>query len=174
MTVPFVLIMVQIGLRYEFRLLPPGETVNVVVTMKDAEGVMGLGDQLKLPAAIDANEQDPCRAVALRTIDWRLRSDTAGVFALVFGKDDDQITLPLAVGDGFGRLSRFRGGGFWDRLLFSAESSIPDASAFESIEIDYPARSTPIFGYDVHWLISLLVLSIIFALIFKPFMKVHI
>jgi hypothetical protein len=38
----------------------------------------------------------------------------------------------------------------------------------------YPARTTPLLGWDMHWLISLLILSIAFALLFKPFVKVHI
>jgi hypothetical protein len=84
------------------------------------------------------------------------------------------VTLWVYAGDGFTRLSRFRGGSFWDRLLYSAEPSIPETSAFKSIEVMYPARSTPILGVDLHWLISLLILSIVFALLFKPFFKVHI
>ena len=82
--------------------------------------------------------------------------------------------MPLRVGDRFERTSKVRGGGFLDRLLYSAEPSIPEDSVFESIEVFYPARSTPICGLDVHWLITLLVLSIVFALIFKPILKVNI
>lgn len=174
MTVPFVLIMVQIGLRYEFRPMPVGQVTRVKVTMKDPGKTRGHGDQLKLPDGMVAAANDPCRAMPIGTIDWRLTPRVGGTHMLKFGNGDDVIELPVVAGDGFERLSKFRGGSFFQRLLYSAEPSIPDSSAFASIEVFYPQRSTAIAGFDVHWLITLLVLSIVFALIFKPFFKVHI
>lgn len=179
MVVPFVLIMVQIGLRYEHRPLEVGKTARIKVTLKD--GAMkqeakwkGVGDQLALPDGLGVDPNDPCRVKPLRTVDWRITPAGAGDYALTFGKGSDKVEMPLRVGEGFKRISRLRGGGFFDRLIYSAEPSIPEASVFESIEVYYPTRSTLFFGYDVHWLITLFVLSIVFALIFKPFMKVHI
>lgn len=174
MTVPFVLIMVQIGLRYEFRPMPVNEVTRVKVTMKNPEKARGLGDRLKLPDGVIAAKNDPCRAMAIGTIDWRLTPKRSGYFMLAFGSGEDIIELPIAAGDDFLRISKLRGGAFFDRLLYSAEPSIPEKSAFASIEVFYPSRATPILGVDVHWLISLLILSIVFALLFKPFMKVHI
>lgn len=174
MTVPFVLIMVQIGLRYEFRPMPVGEPTRIKVTMKDRSKVRGIGDQIVLPDGLMADANDPCRAIPIRTIDWRVTPRNPGSFRVTFGAGSDVVELPVHAGDGFMRISKLRGGPFFDRLLYSAEPSIPAASAFESVEVFYPARSTPILGVDVHWLISLLVLSIVFALLFKPFFKVHI
>lgn len=174
MLVPFVLIMVQIGLRYEFQPLAPGEAARVTATLKKDAKWEGIGDQVTLPAGITANANDPCRVKALRTVDWRLTPQEAGEHMLVFGKGEDSVQMPIRVGEGFERISRQRGGSFLSRLLYSAETSIPDSSVFEEIRIHYPTRSTPIFGLDVHWLITLLVLSIVFALIFKPVLKVNI
>lgn len=174
MTIPFVLIMVQIGLRYEFRPMPVGEVTRVKVTMKDLSKVRGVGDRLKLPDGLTKASTDPCRAMPLGTIDWRLTPRFSGTHRLVFGEGSDTIEIPVTAGDQFARLSKYRGGSFFQRLLYSAEPSIPESSAFASIEVFYPPRSTPILGLDVHWLITLLVLSIVFALVFKPFFKVHI
>ena len=92
-----------------------------------------------------------------------------------FGAGDAAIDMPLFAGDDFARISTCRGGGFWDRLMYSAEPSIPEASMFESVAIlYYGKRATPILGYDIHWLITLMVLSIVFALLLKPVFKVHI
>ncbi len=174
MTIPFVLIMIQIGLRYEFRPAVVGEPVRVKASLKSAEKLFGLADQLKAPSEVKANRNDPCRVAQLGTVDWRLTPQRAGTYELVFGSGEDTVEMPLEVGDDFRRVSKLRGGGFLDRLLYSGEPSIPESSVFESIEVYYPARSTLIFGLDIHWLISLLVLSIVFALIFKPVLKVHI
>jgi hypothetical protein len=174
MMIPFVLIMVQIGLRYEQRPLPVGEKARVKVTLKEGAKWKGVGDQIALAAGLSRDVNDPCRAEALRTVDWRITPGKAGEDKLVFGAGADTVEMPFCVGDSFSRLSRLRGGGIFDRLLYSAEPSIPKASVFESVEVYYPSRSTPVFGLDVHWLITLLVLSIVFALIFKPILKVNI
>ncbi|HKQ47839.1 MAG TPA: hypothetical protein VJZ71_07210 [Phycisphaerae bacterium] len=174
MMVPFVLVMVQIGLRYEYRPAIQGQAVRVKATLKKPDAVLAAGSVLQLPGSLRMDPHDPCRVSALATVDWRLTPTSSGVFLLHFGNGADVVSMPLVVGSAFTRVSRFRGGSFWDRLLYSGEDSIPDSSIFKSIEIFYPTRSTPIFGWDLHWLISLLILSIVFALIFKPMLKVHI
>lgn len=174
MMVPFVLVMVQIGLRYEYRPAVHGQAVRVKATLKKPDAALAAGSVLRLPGGLRMDPHDPCRISALRTVDWRLTPEVPGIFLLNFGEGADVVSMPLLVGTGFHRVSRIRGGGFWDRLLYSGEDGIPESSAFESIEIFYPTRSTPIFGCDVHWLISLLILSIVFALVFKPVLKVHI
>ncbi len=178
MSIPFVLIMVQIGLRYQFRPAAAGERVDVIVTLRPGVGFTGPESAIELPPGIEADANDPCRAVGLRTADWRLTAASPGTHVLTFGTGEDRIRVPLSVGEGFERVSAISGGGFWDRLLFSSEPSFPASSIFESVRVDYDARSTPICGWDVHWLITLLILSIIFALVFKvilkPFFKVHI
>lgn len=173
MTIPFVLVMVQIGLRFEYRPAHQGRIVRVKATLKKPDATMTAGSLLKLPGGISKDAQDPCRVASLRTVDWRLTPHVVGNYVLSFGAGADIVQMPLVVSEKFERVSKLMGGGFFDRLLYSAEDSIPESSIFESIEIYYPARSTPIFGWDIHWLISLLVLSIVFALIFKPFFKVH-
>jgi uncharacterized membrane protein (DUF106 family) len=174
MMVPVVLIMVQIGLRYEHVPIAAGEMARVQATLKPGAKVDGLADELRLPEGLTTASNDPCRVQPLRTIDWRITANDPGNHALVFGLAPDTVEMPLAVGEGFDRISSRRGGGFFDRLLYSAEPAIPESSVFESIRVYYPARSTPIFGLDIHWLISFLILSIVFGLIFKPILKVKI
>lgn len=179
MLVPFVLIMVQIGLHYEYRPLEIGKKTRIMVTLK--EGVVSkdadwkeLGEEIVLPEGLSADANDPCRITSRRTMDWRITPAMEGDFTLRFKAGRDRLDMPLTVGDGLRRISTVRGGSFWERLLYSAEPSIPESSAFESVRVYYPTRSTQIVGYDVHWLITLLVLSIVFALIAKPLVKVHI
>jgi hypothetical protein len=106
-------------------------------------------------------------------VDWRITPERAGNFALAFGAGADRVELPLCVGGGLPRVGTLRGGTWLARVLYSAEPSIPSSSAFEALEIRYPKRALPMLGVDVHWLISLLVLSIVFALLLRPLVKVH-
>lgn len=177
MFIPFVLLMAQIGLHYEFRPFQPGEVISVTATLKPdvtADKLLGPGSVMELPEGLTSNAMDPCRAVQLKTADWRLTAHRAGEFRLRFGQGDDTVELPVHVGDGFVRVSAVRGGPLLDRILYSAEPSIPASSIYESIRVKYEHRATPILGYNVHWLLTLFVLSIVFALIFKPFLNVHI
>lgn len=174
MMVPFVLVMVQIGLHYEYRPADVGKVIGVTAMVKGKAKLQGVADQLALPDGVVADANDPCRAQSMRTIDWRITPTKAGTFTLVFGEGRDTVEIPLEAGDRFARVSSLCSGAFFDRLLYSGEPSIPESSVFESIRIHYPNRVTPICGIEVHWLISLLILSIVFALIFKPIFKVHI
>ncbi|MEK6642316.1 MAG: hypothetical protein AABZ08_00275 [Planctomycetota bacterium] len=177
MMVPFVLVMAQIGLRFEMRPAAVGDVIRVTATTYDTRARKRLPPKdysLQLPAGLRADPNDPCRAETIRTIDWRLTPEQAGTYTLRFLAGQDVVDMPLIVGETMPRISKLRGGPWLDRLLYSAEASIPALSAFESIVIHYPTRSTPIFGFEVHWLIALFVLSIVFALVAKPILKVHI
>jgi hypothetical protein len=171
--IPFTLVMMQIGLRYEFAPARAGEPIRVTATVRPGQSASDVGDALELPEGLSHDPQDPCCAEALRTIDWRLRPERADRFNLRLRDGASFVELPLVVGGGLPRLSSMRGGPWHERLLYSAESSLPATSRFESIRVHYPPRATPILGCDVHWLLTLLVLSIVFAVIFKPILRVH-
>lgn len=174
MLIPFTLVLSQIGLRYESRPAPVGKPIRVTATVKPGVALDGDADKLKLPEGLTCKRQDPCRAEAIRTIDWRITPSHSGDFLLAFGTEPNAVTMPLCAGEGLQRISGIRGGSWFERLLYSAEPGLPASSGYDSITIHYPQRSTLFFGYNIHWLITLLVLSIVFALILKPILKVHV
>ncbi len=174
MMIPFVLVMAQIGLRFEKQPAVAGDVIRVTATLRPGKPMEAAVCSLQLPDGIRIDANDPCRAELIRTVDWRLTPSKVGEYQLRFGTGNDVVEMPLFVGGAMPRLSTLRGGSWLGRLLYSAEASIPGGSAFESIRVHYPTRSTPVFGYDVHWLITLFVLSIVFALVAKPILKVHI
>jgi hypothetical protein len=55
--------------------------------------------------------------------------------------------------------------------MYPYEKPFSNASPVQSIRIDYPDRPSKISGTD-WWVIYLFITSIIFALIFKPILKV--
>ncbi len=81
----------------------------------------------------------------------------------------------MVVAEGMAPVSTNRpGGGIWQQLLHPHERPLPASSPLASIHVRYPSRSTPVFGLDVHWLISFFVLSIVFALLLKPVLRVQV
>ena len=64
-----------------------------------------------------------------------------------------------------------------DQAIYPAEKAASSGDTIQRIELDlvnFPKNETPIFGFNVHWVISFLVISIIAALIIKPILKVRI
>jgi hypothetical protein len=72
MLAPFILVMTQIGLRYEHRAAPIGRVTRVKATMKTGHAVESLGTALQLPDGLERDANDPCCVKSLRTVDWRI------------------------------------------------------------------------------------------------------
>lgn len=174
LTVPFLIITVQIGLRYEYRPLHVGEPVRVTATLaKDADPT-----RIKLapPEHVQILSGYPTYDAERRTLSWALRANEAGDYPLDFGKD---AAMPLVVGDRLTRIDRQRGGSVTDNLLFSSEAPLPETSPLTEIRVLYPQRETRLLGLEhlnvglPGWLLGLFVLSIVFALLYKPLVNVH-
>ncbi len=173
MIVPVSLLLAQMGLWYQYRPLLPGE--EAVVTVK-------LNDNIETPWPIVSIEPTPAAEVTIgpvrvfskHGIHWKIKAIENGSHGLIFHVDGEQFDKELAVGDGFMRVSAERPGWHWaDILLHPCEKPFDPDSAVRSISIDYPRRLSRTSGTD-WWLIYFFVASLVFALIFKPFLKVRI
>ena len=93
---------------------------------------------------------------------------------LVFQVADEPIEKELTVGSGFMRVSTKRPGDSWfDILNYPGEVPFNENSPVKSITLEYPDRISKIYGTD-WWIIYFFITSMVFALIFKPFLKVRI
>ena len=176
MLIPFVLLLVQLALRYEHRPLRVGEAALVRLDLspeawskfRDAQLVAPAGVTVETPALRDKREH---------AIYWRIRPQSAGVSQLRWELGQGAIEKRLTVSDDSGRLcivSDLRPGrNFWDRLLYPGERALPADSPAQGIAIDYPARTTPMFGVDVPWWLTFLIASILIAFLLRPVLKVR-
>jgi hypothetical protein len=104
---------------------------------------------------------------------WRMRSDRAGSHRLTFRVDGEDVDKELVVGDGLSRVNRVRAvGSLWDELLYPAEPPLPEAGAIDRLIVRYPLRASWFCGAD-YWLMWVIGLSFVFAILFKPFLKVE-
>lgn len=193
MIVPVSLLLGQMGLWYQARPLRIGE--EALVTMKLN------GDKMKLiPDTAEQNAQmarlngqrfywpkvsiepstnaevtiGPVRALSKREICWKIKAQENGYHRIVFQVDKQQIEKELAVGGGFMRVSAQRPGWRWaDILLHPWEKPFRTDSVVQSISVDYPDRLSRTSGTN-WWLIYFFIASMVFALFFKPFLKVKI
>ena len=174
--IPFVFILTQLALRYENRPLAPGESVIASLQLTPAGWDERESVLLRAPRAVTV-ETPALRDDAEQAIYWRLRLDEPTTEPLVFrvGYYEAEKTL-AGSDDGTGLLAvnaRRAGTGFWDRLLRPGEPGFTGEWPVCGIDLRYPARSTPVFGVDVPWWLTFLVLCMVAALIARPFLKVQ-
>ncbi len=173
MIVPVALLLSQMGLWYQSRPLMVGE--ESVVTMK-------LNGDIEQPwpnvniASIPAAEVTigPVHVFSQREVCWQIRALQNGYHDIKFQVAEEQVEKEVAIGDDFMRISAMRPGWRWgDILLHPAEEPFGPDSVVQSISIDYPDRLSRTSGTD-WWLVYFFVASMVFAFIFKPFLKVRI
>jgi len=180
--VPFVLLLVQLGMWYEFRPLAPGQSalveVEVAPEMWETHGGLELGvpDGVVVESLV-RNAHDrlvtwrirPQRAAgADEPLELRLRLGEREIAAkqLVVREDPDASVLTFVS-------PRRPGSGFWDRLVYPGEPGFDESSPVRAISIDYGSRTNTIFGLRLPWWATFFVVSILAALAIKPVVKVQ-
>jgi hypothetical protein len=174
--VPFVFILTQLALRYENRPLVPGE--SVIATLQLTPEGWNERDTALLQAPRGVTVETPAlRDEAQQSIYWRLRLDEPTDEPLVFRVWNYEALKSLVGTDDGRRLcavsARRPGSGFWDRLLRPGEAGFDADWPVRGIDLRYPVRSTPVFGIDVPWWATFIVLCMVTALLVRPFLKVQ-
>lgn len=165
---PMLLLLAQMGVRYQWRPAPPGQ--SVVLTMRlDAETVDGAAVSLEAPAGVTVGA-GPVPGGG--TVSWRISSATPGRYPLAFNVGGMRVTKEFVVGESLERVSALRPGASWlDRLLHPVERPLPSTSGVRSIELAYPSDGSYIYGAD-WWVVYFFVVSMAVALLFKPMFNV--
>lgn len=178
MIVPVVLLLSQLALWYEARPLLPGE--QALVTMKLPPGTsQGWPDVTLEPDDSFEVVTGPVRVFDKREIIWKLKALQAGIHELDFqvrdkSLGDETVQKQLVAGEGFVPVSVKRPGRQWsDILLNPLEKPFGPDSQVSFITIDYPDRPGLTCGTD-WWVIYFFIVSMVFALIVKPLLKVRI
>lgn len=173
MIVPVLLELAQLGLWYQRRPLAPGEEALVTLQLAGEPDQAMPDVQLEAGGGV-AVTTGPVRIFSEQQVCWQVRAVEPGEHALVFDVGNQQVRKQLVVGNGFARAGVVRPGWRWaDILLHPLEPPFPSGSAVTSIEVDYPARDSFTSGTD-WWLVYFFVASMVFALLFKPLVKVRI
>jgi hypothetical protein len=172
MIVPVSLILVQLGLWYQLQPLAPGEEgVLVKLELKDTTEPF---PQVSLEAMPTVEiTAGPVRVLAKNEVYWRINPLAETEQDLVFVVGDQTFSKSFAVGEGLIRLNPKRAGGdIIDRLLYPLEIPFATDSIVQSISIEYPQRSSKIYGAN-WWMLTFFAISMIAALAFKPWLNVR-
>lgn len=180
--IPFVLLLAQLAMWYEFRPLTPGEQALVEVEIDPRVWSEYEGLLLVPPDGVDATE--PVRDEHNHLITWRICPQTApassDLLALQFEDDGEKVAEKHLVVNSTGGTNdllfvsaRRPGTGFWDRLLCPGEPGFATDSPVQAISVDYGSRTNTLFGLKIPWWLTFFVVSILAALALKPVIKVQ-
>jgi hypothetical protein len=173
MVIPVCLLLAQMGLWYQFRPLKTGE--EAVVTMRLSNKTNALMPKISIES-MPAYEKitGPIRVLSKGELYWKIMARESGYHHIDFLVDNRKIEKELAIGEGFMLVSAERPGWRWtDILMHPREKPFTPDSMIQSISIEYPKRVSYASGTD-WWIVYFFVVSLIVALVFKPFLKVRI
>jgi len=173
MIVPICLLLSQMALWYQFRPLRQGE--EAVITMKLSGKTDSSWPKITMtpPSAAEITI-GPVRVLSTREVLWKIKACKEGCHSIRFQFDDKEIDKELAIGDGYMRVSIERPPWNWIKILSHPwETPFNPDSVIQSISINYPERNSLTSGTD-WWVLYFFLISLIFAFVFKPFLKVRI
>jgi hypothetical protein len=173
MIVPVSLLLGQMGLWYQHRPLTPGQETIVSMKLKGNSDASWPKVTLEPSPAVEIMI-DQVRVFSTREMYWKIKAQENGYHVMVFKVDGEQIEKELAIGNGIMKVSAQRPGWrFADILLHPLERPFGPDSVVQSIRINYPDRISLTSGTD-WWVAYFFLASLVFALVFKPFLKVRI
>jgi len=173
MIVPVSLLLGQMSLWYQSRPLRGGEEALVVMSLNGDMESAWPEVSIKSTGGAEVTT-GPVQVLSERQIYWKIKAVEDGYSEIDFGVDGQEVKKDLAIGEGFMRVSLKRPGWKWSEIIMHPwERPFGPDSAVKSISIDYPERLSRTSGTD-WWIGYFFVVSMVFAFIFKPFLKVRI
>jgi hypothetical protein len=155
---------------FEWRPLVPGEATLVTLKLKPGVSPVAQPASLEAPAGF-AVETPAFRSLATNEISWRIRALQTAGGDLHCDAADLHEHKEVVANTALAKVSPKRtSDGFWSQVLYPWEPPLAKDSPFSEIRIDYPRRSLKFFGFEINWLVALLIGSIALALVVKkPF-----
>jgi hypothetical protein len=151
---------------YGYEGLPVGKPAVVTVKLDDRALHDGNRPAVELRAPDGVRvETGPVWVKPRRELAWRLVGERPGRYELALDLEGSETTKSIVVASGLTRRSPVRQQpGLWKQLLYPAEDPLPRGLPVESIAIDYPERDVSLLGFEMHWSIAILILSLVIAL----------
>jgi len=172
--VPVVLILAQTNHLFESEPLKPENAVTISARLTQWDADLAESVALNVPDALSV-ETSPLRMPETREIEWRVRAHEYGDFDVSVNVGGQAFSKRLIVADKQRLLSRRRvRPSFAGALFHSAEPPLDKDSPIESIEVKYAPARIRMARFNAHWLVMFFIFSIVFAFLFKPFLKVEI
>jgi len=172
--VPMALIVTQSDHFFQSRPMEPDDTVIVSATLTRWDPELAESVSISVPDGL-AVDTPALRIPETKEIVWKVRAKEYGDFDVLIKMPGKTLSKRLTVSDSARCLSHARTRPtLVGALLHSAEPPLDVDAPIESIEVGYTAIRMRLGPIRAHWLVHFFILAMIFALIFKPVLKVEI
>lgn len=181
MLIPILIIMVMLGVRYEHRMLLPGETVVVSSIVDDADWARG--DAVTLVGSEGVEVISPALRIPHKMeIDWKVRAVKAGTHSITLNTPNGMVTkevhvaADLAEAKPLHALASARGKILSSAfLLFPVEPPLPGDCGITKLALSgLPRRDLTLFGLSVNWLLLFFVVSMVAGFSIKDLIGVEV
>jgi hypothetical protein len=170
--IPVLLIMIQLGVRYEYRALSVGE--QAVLDVRFPDRVQGMNIRIEAPKSVRI-ETPPLRVFGENRIYWRIRAASQGEGELVFRYGEEVLKKRVFVDSRQKKISPKRVNiSSMMGLVYPVEAPLSGRDFLREIHLRYPHRFLTIFGMRIHWFVLFLVFSMMSGFAFKNVFHVEI
>ena len=180
--VPMLLVCLQLDYRLGHQILRPGDSFIIEAQMEGgaAVGTSDLMDGISIQTSETISLDSPAlRIPSSGQVFWQARVSAAGVPNFISislpGASDSVVRKEVAVNRLVSRFSpEKRKMQTLGDILSSGEDPLPASSPIRAVRVAYPPAEYPFFQWQFSPIVYYFVLTIIFGLLIKPFMKVNI
>jgi hypothetical protein len=180
MLIPFAILIPQLQFHYGYAGLVPGQSTLLEVTLRpDAKDGGRGGDaaakpdpkrpkpalRLEAPDGVDVQTEGLWIPLENEMV-WRVAAREAGTYELRFvGADGFTTTKSLVASHRIVRRSPIKPSSddWLGQIAYPAETPVPADGPIERIELAYPAAVVNLLGWNTHWLIAFVLLTIVLA-----------
>ena len=169
LTLPMVVLYAHFDSVYGLRPLRVGESALVTAATELAGTELALRGSDKF-----AVEGSSVSVEATNEVVWRIRALAAGASEIQLETPVGPIPKTAVAGDGETYLSRGRARSWWQRLLLVPGEDRHDVTGVARVDIGYPSRQVGFDGWETHWAIWFLGISIVTAFLCRGLLGVTI
>jgi hypothetical protein len=172
MLVPVTLLLGQLNLWYQTSPLPVRDEAVITLKLRDDADAHWPAVVLEPNEAVEDTHGPVC-VVSQREVCFNVRAQKDGCNRLVFKVDGQPVEKELAIGSTFLPVSTRRPSWEWsDVLLNPREPPFGPTSLVQSIEVQYPARSSWTSGSD-YWVYYWFAVSLVTGFCCRGLFKVN-
>ena len=174
MILPLVLILIHLHGWFGYESFKPGQNMLLKIKIADNANLIDADLDVETSSGLKI-ETPPLRIEEEREVDWRIAVYEPGMQSLTLSWNNQKVSKRINVsGKPLKRLAPLRTTqGFLGELFNPGEPPIGKNMPLKSIEVNYPVKRLDFFGWNLHWIIVYILLSIIFGFGLKGILKVQ-
>ncbi len=156
--IPVIIVLIQLHFIYDYSPLKPGDRAVVTLELQDnildKDIKLHTSDNIKIASS-------PVHIIEKNEISWKILIKEYGIGTLNFNVDSKIYEKDIIASNKKIKVTPFSiSGGFFMQLKNIGSTFLPDDGVIKSISVVYPKSSLNISGWNIHWLVIFLILSL--------------